>query len=333
MARRIAPLEMSRSAVVSLRGTVRGSGTDAGSNLAPPPDLIPGGGGDSGGQDGGDTSPTIEGEGGQYDPHRNEPGIAYVQGVGGGLAWPMDGPKTQAWADAWEELADALEDLGLTLAILSGLAGTLGAVLATLGAQWAVLALYSALAFCFSKLAGEIAHDPPQRDYARIVSLSSVGAVRYQAFSPVADELGEALDDGVRFAQALLDSLERFQGARDAQDVDWACNHALIARGLSRELRVRLGHIADLLRLLAKEVDGSGLDSALVDIKGREDAVLHSYVAQLRTGQRSNDQRFTASDTESKIRAQMTLLSSQPGTLSRRIAMLSRRITQATHRL
>jgi uncharacterized repeat protein (TIGR01451 family) len=114
--------------------------------------------------------------------------------------------------------------------------------------------------------------DPPDAAFKRLMSLGARTIVDPQSADPLflaIANLGTAASTQDALSEALLRSLERYQGADAAGDGDWALIHARLAKQYAGLLATQLPHINDALNQLADALasDSRPLDALAGDVE------------------------------------------------------------------
>jgi hypothetical protein len=190
------------------------------------------------------------------------------RGPGGGApAFPV-GPVSNGQYTAEEKaLFDQLSDIAWGISAVAtimaggtvflGPAGVTPGGLLTIGAGiWALDAV----------LFSELAEDPPQPDYRRVVAFRPRVSAPPGRSDPVLAPLAGAAQRSVFLlvtAQGSLDAVERLQGAAAAGDRDWALVHKGVAIQARWALAVDLATFAAALQSAGRALAGTRHDIAL----------------------------------------------------------------------
>lgn len=113
-----------------------------------------------------------------------------------------------------------------------------------------------------SKNHGAIWQDPPDADFEHLPVLGAAERLDVPSGGAVHDALTALIDplaDEVVLTEAYLHAIERYQGAQEAGDTEWALVHARAARDLAMVMADQLGSttaVADLREAIADPANG-----------------------------------------------------------------------------
>jgi len=189
--------------------------------------------------------------------------LVYTRGEGGGPAEPT-GPvgKTKEDKEALEDgqfafttMANAAEGL----AILTALTGDLE------------MAVYAGLAYVIlSETAAGISRaidDPPQLDYRRAVHIEATKVKPVTGVYQPLFRFCQVLEETTVLANAWTDAVERYQGAKQANDYDWVVTHMWVAWGLRKSFWLHAARISPTAKWAANAIVGTPVD---VDLSGNQ---------------------------------------------------------------
>jgi hypothetical protein len=190
----------------------------------------------------------------------------YIEGPGGGPAFPVGAGGGQYTADEkalFGDLSTAAAGVAAGATIVAGGFAMMGPAFAIAAGAWTAAAGVWALD---AVLLGEMAQDPPQPNYRRVVAFPPRTSAPPGGGDPVLGPLAVAAQRSALLlvtARGSLDAVERLQGAAAAGDRDWALTHKGVAVQARWALAVDLATLAAALQAAGRAVAGTPHDVAL----------------------------------------------------------------------
>jgi hypothetical protein len=198
-------------------------------------------------------------------PDLEQPPVA-KEGAGGGLAGISGGSggaggKSKEDEQVITDASNTMSGVGGAILVAGGAAAATG-----IGAPAAPgMGVVGSLVLLVGQLVGFLADDPPQ-PFEQIVTfeprVSPVPALSDPALMPLGVVSQQSVFTLVT-TQGYLDALERFAGAQDARDLNWAITHRGVALQCRPAFAVDLATLAAALFASAQSLKASQYDHAL----------------------------------------------------------------------